>query len=63
MNLGPYASFIVTSYALVTLVVVALIVWVAFDFHRQKQTLRDLEARGMKRRSVKPSGKSAGKSR
>ena len=58
MNLGPYASFIVTSYALVTLVVFALIVWVAFDFHRQKKTLRDLEARGAKRRSVKSSGKS-----
>lgn len=58
MNLGPYASFIVTSYALVTLIVVALIVWVAFDFHRQSQTLRDLEARGVKRRSVKSSGKS-----
>ena len=57
MNLGPYASFIVTSYALVALVVVALIAWVAFDFHRQTQTLRDLEARGVKRRSVKPSGK------
>jgi heme exporter protein D len=58
MNLGPYASFIVTSYALVTLVVIALIVWVAFDFRRQKKTLRDLEARGVKRRSVKSTGKS-----
>ena len=58
MNLGPYASFIVTSYALVTLVVVALIIWVALDFYHQKQTLRDLEARGVKRRSSKPSGKS-----
>lgn len=58
MNLGPYASFIVTSYALVTLVVLALIVWVALDFHRQKESLRDLEARGVKRRSVKSSGKS-----
>jgi len=57
MNLGPYASFIVTSYALVTLVVLALIVWVALDFHRQKESLRDLEARGVKRRSVKSSGK------
>ena len=58
MNLGPYASFIVTSYALVTLVVVALIIWVALDFYHQKQTLRGLEARGVKRRSSKPSGKS-----
>ena len=63
MNLGPYASFIVTSYALVTLVVVALIVWVALDFRRQTKALRDLDASGAKRRSVKPSGKSAGKSK
>ena len=58
MTLGPYASFIVTSYALVTIVVIALIVGVARDFYRQKQALNDLEARGVKRRSVKSSGKS-----
>lgn len=63
MTLGPYASFIVTSYALVTFVVVALITWVALDFRRQKRILRELEASGVKRRSVKPSSKSAGKSK
>jgi heme exporter protein D len=51
MTLGPYASFIVTSYALVTLVVLMLIVWIAIDYRRQKERLRDLEASGVVRRS------------
>jgi heme exporter protein D len=51
MTLGPYASFIVTSYALVTLVVLMLIVWIAIDHRRQKARLRDLEASGVVRRS------------
>jgi heme exporter protein D len=51
MVLGPYASFIVTSYALVTLVVLILIVWIAIDYRRQKERLRDLEASGVVRRS------------
>jgi len=58
-SLGPYASFIVTSYLLVGFVVAALIVWVALDFRRQKQTLRDLEASGITRRSAQNSGKSS----
>jgi heme exporter protein D len=51
MTLGPYASFIVPSYALVTLVVLMLIVWIAIDHRRQKARLRDLEASGVVRRS------------
>jgi heme exporter protein D len=51
MSLGPYASFIVTSYVLVTAVVLILIVWIAFDYRRQKQRLRELEASGVTRRS------------
>jgi heme exporter protein D len=51
MTLGPYASFIVTSYALVTLVVLILIAWIAIDYRRQKERLRDLEASGVVRRS------------
>jgi heme exporter protein D len=51
MSLGPYASFIVTSYALVTAVVLFLIVWIAIDYGRQKQRLRALEASGVSRRS------------
>jgi heme exporter protein D len=51
MSLGPYAPFIVTSYALVTLVVLILIAWIAIDYRRQKERLRDLEASGVVRRS------------
>ena len=51
MSLGPYASFIVTSYALVVAIVAVLIVWIAVDYRHQRQRLRDLEASGVTRRS------------
>jgi heme exporter protein D len=51
MPLGPYASFIVTSYTLVVAVVLILIVWIAVDYRRQKERLRELEASGVTRRS------------
>jgi heme exporter protein D len=51
MSLGPYASFIVTSYALVTAVVLLLIVWIVSDHRRQQTRLRELEASGATRRS------------
>ena len=49
--LGPYASFIVTSYVLVAAVVLILIGWIAIDYRRQKERLRELEASGVLRRS------------
>jgi heme exporter protein D len=51
MSLGPYASFIVTSYVLVATVVLILIVWIAVDYRRQQAQLRELEASGVVRRS------------
>ena len=51
MALGPYASFIVTSYALVAAIVLILIVWIAIDYRHQKERLRQLEASGVTRRS------------
>ena len=51
MSLGPYASYIVTSYTLVAAVVVFLILWIAVDYRLQKQRLRELEASGVTRRS------------
>jgi heme exporter protein D len=51
MALGPYTSFIVTSYVLVAAVVLILILWIAIDYRRQKQRLRELEASGVVRRS------------
>ena len=49
--LGPYASFIVTSYVLVAAVVLILILWIAIDYRRQKERLRELDASGVVRRS------------
>jgi heme exporter protein D len=51
MALGPYASFIVTSYVLVAAVVLILIVWIGVDYRRQQARLRELEASGVTRRS------------
>jgi heme exporter protein D len=51
MALGPYASFIVLSYALVAAVVLILIVWIALDHRRVRDKLHALEASGVARRS------------
>jgi heme exporter protein CcmD len=51
MSLGPYASFIVTSYMLVTLVVALLIAWIALDYRNQTRRLRQLDESGIVRRS------------
>ncbi|MEA2884793.1 MAG: heme exporter protein [Bradyrhizobium sp.] len=51
MALGPYASFIVTSWALAAAVVLILVLWVALDYRRQKARLRELDASGVTRRS------------
>ena len=52
MSLGPYASFIVTSYMLVTLVVAILIAWIAVDYRNQTRRLQELEKSGATRRSA-----------
>lgn len=51
MDLGPHATFIIASYAVVTLVLGALIAWLLFDGANQKRLLEDLQARGVRRRS------------
>jgi heme exporter protein D len=51
MSLGPYASFIVTSYAAAALVVAILIGWIVLDYRSQTQRLRDLDRSGITRRS------------
>ena len=56
MALGPYASFIVISYALVGAVVLILILWIALDYRRQKARLAELEASGVVRRSGRSVG-------
>lgn len=51
MSLGPYASFIVASYAAAAVVVAILIGWVVFDYRNQTQRLRELDRGGVTRRS------------
>jgi heme exporter protein D len=51
MNLGPYAGFIVAAYGVALATVAALIVWVVADHRAQTRVLKDLEARGITRRS------------
>jgi heme exporter protein CcmD len=51
MSLGPYASFIVTSYLMVALVIAILIAWIAIDYRSQRRRLREFEHSGIARRS------------
>ncbi|MEK9280444.1 MULTISPECIES: heme exporter protein CcmD [unclassified Bradyrhizobium] len=51
MSLGPYASFIVISYAAAAIVVAMLIGWVIIDHRNQTQRLRELDRSGITRRS------------
>ncbi|MBR0966891.1 heme exporter protein CcmD [Bradyrhizobium diazoefficiens] len=51
MSLGPYASFIVTSYAAAALVVAILIGWIMLDYRSQTARLRELDRSGVTRRS------------
>jgi heme exporter protein D len=59
MNLGQHASFIVTAYAIVVVVVALLVGWVVTDHRRQRAILRDLEASGVQRRSARPASASS----
>jgi heme exporter protein CcmD len=51
MSLGPYASFIVTSYLAVALAVAVLIAWIAIDYRNQMRRLHELDQSGVTRRS------------
>jgi len=51
MSLGPYASFIATSYLAAAVVVLALIAWVIIDYRSQTRRLHEMEQSGIVRRS------------
>ncbi|HWK97837.1 MAG TPA: heme exporter protein CcmD [Pseudolabrys sp.] len=51
--LGPYATFIIGSYAVAAGVVAVLTGWIMFDYRRQRAALRELEASGVSRRSAR----------
>ena len=51
MEAADHLGFIVAAYAAAAAVVLALIGWVAIDYHAQRRALADLERRGFSRRS------------
>ncbi len=53
MDLGPHAGFIWAAYGVAALVLGALSAWIQFDARRQRNLLDDLEAMGIRRRSVR----------
>ena len=54
MNLGPHASFIIASYIVTAVAVIALMAWIIADYAAQRRILNELDARGIKRRSRHP---------
>jgi heme exporter protein D len=59
MDLGTHASFIWAAYAVTALVIAALFGWLLADGQRQRAALKDLDARGIKRRSAQGSSERA----
>ncbi len=55
MDLGPHWAFIVAAYGFALAGVLGLIVWVVIDRRLQNAALRDLESRGIRRRSQQQS--------
>ena len=51
MSLGPYASFILTSYLAAAAVVLALVGWIIIDYRNQTRRLHEMEQSGVLRRS------------
>jgi heme exporter protein D len=51
-SLGAHAGFILASYVVFFVVVLALVAWVVIDGAAQRRALADLEARGIRRRSA-----------
>ena len=52
MDLGPHASFIISAYVGVALVIAGLIANTMLDSAKQKRRLAELEAMGIRRRSA-----------
>ncbi|MGF1650092.1 MAG: heme exporter protein CcmD [Hyphomicrobiaceae bacterium] len=51
LDLGRHAVFIWASYAAVVAVLAALVAWLILDGRRLERLRRDLEAKGIRRRS------------
>jgi heme exporter protein D len=55
MDLGPHAAYIWAAYGVVALALATLTVWLVFDGRRMQRLVDELESRGVRRRSQRPS--------
>ncbi len=51
--LGPYAGYILACYAIATVTILGLIAWVTMDHAGLTRKLREMEERGVRRRSAR----------
>lgn len=51
--LGPYAGYILACYGIATVTIVGLIAWVLADHAALTRKLREMEAKGIRRRSAR----------
>ncbi|HJU29852.1 MAG TPA: heme exporter protein CcmD [Hyphomicrobiaceae bacterium] len=54
MDLGPHAAYVWLAYLAVAGGLVVYVAWLVIDGRRQQRLADDLEARGVRRRSVRP---------
>jgi len=47
---GPHTAFILGAYGVAAAGVIALIIWVVFDYLAQREALAELEARRVKQK-------------
>ena len=50
---GQHAAYIIPSYVITALVMLAIIVWIQMNYARQKGEIAALEAKGIRRASDK----------
>ena len=53
IDIGQHAEYILGAYAITGLLVGTLIIWINRDYAIQEKRLKDLEAKGIRRRSDK----------
>ena len=52
LDLGPHAVFIVAAYAVTSIAVGALMLFIIADDRRQRRLIAELERKGIRRRSA-----------
>ncbi|WEK51007.1 MAG: heme exporter protein CcmD [Candidatus Kaistia colombiensis] len=57
--LGPHAGFILAAYGVSAAIVAGLLVWIVLDGVSLRRQMRDLEVRGIRRRSARKAAANA----